>query len=111
MIQRMWTYIVYERRVAPGVMIIVVENGHDEQSSSLANFNDTFGIGVYQSILALTMNKLTWSLVWFNGTSTFEGNSMMNIFLYIYTVPFQTIQFKVSIQFQCQKKKKVLIQK
>ena len=38
-------------------------------------------------------------LVWFYGTSTIEGYLMPNLFLYIKTVLFQTIQFSISTQF------------
>ena len=39
----------------------------------------------------------------FYGTSSFVGYSMPNQVLYIQTVLFQTIQFSMSTQFNCQK--------
>ena len=40
-----------------------------------------------------------FGLVWLNGTSIIAGYLMLNPFLYIKTVLFQTIQFSISIQF------------
>ena len=44
-----------------------------------------------------------FGLVWFYGTSTIVGYLMPNPFLYIQTFLYQTIQFSISTQFQCQK--------
>ena len=42
-------------------------------------------------------------LVWVYGISTLVGYFMLNLSLYKYTVLFQTIQFNISTQFNCQK--------
>ena len=41
--------------------------------------------------------------VWVYGISTFVGYLMPNPFLYKWTILFQTIQFNLSTQFNCQK--------
>ena len=49
------------------------------------------------------LSQLVSWLVGFYGISTFLGYLMPNPFLYKYSVLFQTIQFSMSTQFNCQK--------
>ena len=48
---------------------------------------------------------LVWfGLVWFYGKSTIVGYSMQNLFFIHKIILFQTIQFRIITQFQCQKR-------
>ena len=46
---------------------------------------------------------MVWLVGWIYGISTFVGKLMPNSFLYNKSVLFQTIQFRMSTQFNCQK--------
>ena len=49
-------------------------------------------------MLSIT-TEVRFGLIWFYGTSTIVGYLMPNLFLYIITVLFQTIQFSINIIF------------
>ena len=55
------------------------------------------------SVLFISLSCKLFGLVWFCGISTIVGYLMPNPLLYIKTVLFQTIQFSISTQFQCQR--------
>ena len=44
-----------------------------------------------------------FGFIWIFGIWTFVGDQMPNLFLNVYTVPFQTIQFSISTQFKMPK--------
>ena len=65
-------------------------------------FSNVPGIFLFITFDKLYSSLVSW-LVGFYGTSTFLGYLTPNPFLYKLSVLFQTIQFRMSTQFDCQK--------